>query len=491
MKKRLLIVLCLVLIVTSVTLLAACNKFEQDPISGGDRTANVYSNGGFAVRQGEWLYFVNGYDSEAESNEFGAVLKNSICRVKMDEDGSIGNNPVKCVVPKQVYWTNTESGFAVYGNWIYYATPNYDKDRSGVASTTNLDFMRTSLDGTITQLIFTASSRSLQYWFMPTRIVVYSDSKISAIDFTALGETKSVTKVSKKVTTTQLDSNVTSIVFKQDTEWSPTQGASISDYIFYTKSVTGTEAYKNYNELYMMKYDGSNKKLLVGDMSFGDKNYTLTLNGGVLEGDNQMTLVYVKQYVEGSSTKYAGLFMNKVGLDFTFDKAPEKCLTANVSSTSVTVYPVSYEKGVIVSSSDTYYLLDGNKSGEDVFGEENKVIGKASMSVNYVAKNGDGNYYVYYGASSSVSTLFRINLEPDNGSSPNEDIVLEEKFLTSWLVFDFITVGDRTWVYYFDSDDYSYMHGYELSSFVGEKPSETELIGKMTSADKAAKDAAE
>ena len=63
--------------------------------------------------------------------------------------------------------------------------------------------------------------------------------------------------------------------------------------------------------------------------------------------------------------------------------------------------------------------------------------------------------------------------------------------MTSWLVFDFITVGDRTWVYYFDSDDYSYMHGYELSSFVGEKPSETELIGKMTSADKAAKDAAE
>lgn len=491
MKKILLIVLCLVCIMVTASVLVACNSFKQDPISGGDNTATVYSNGGFAVRQGDWLYFINGYDSESTTNEFGSVLKNSICRVKVDEDGSIGNNAVKCVVPKQVYWTNTESGFAVYGNWIYYATPNYDKDRTGTASTTNLDFMRTSIDGTVTQLIFTASSRSLQYWFMPTRIVVYNDSKITAIDFTALSSNKSVTKVSKKVTTSVIDSNVTSLVFKQDAEWSASQGSSVSDYIYYTKSVTGAESYKNYNELYMVKYDGSGKKLLVSDMSFGDKNYTLTLNGGVAEGDSSMTLVYVKQYVEGSSTKYAGLFMNKVGLDFKFDAATEKCLTANISSTSVTVYPISYEKGAIVASGDMQYLLDGTKSGEDVFGEDNKVIGKASMKVNYVAKNADGNYYVYYGASSSVATLFRINLEPDKGTSPNEDIVLEEGFSSSWITFDFITIGNRTWIYYFDSNDYNYVHGYELSSFDGEKPEETEFIGKMTSSDKEAKEKAE
>lgn len=490
MKKRILIALCLVIVVVMAALtLTACNPFKQDAISGGDSKATVYSNGGFAVRQGSWLYFVNGYDADAKTNEFGAVLKNSICRVKLNEDGTVGTNAVKCVVPKQVYWTNKESGFAVYGNWIYYATPNNDRDRNGAASTTNLDFMRTSLDGTVTQLIFTANSRSLQYWFMPTRIVVYNNSNLTAIDFTALQETKSISKVSKKVTTSQIATNVTSVVFKQDAEWSASQGKSMSDYVFYTKTVTGTEAYKNYNELYMIKYDGSGKKLLAGDKAFGETNYKLTLNGGVLEGDSQMTLVYVKQHVEGTATKTDGLYMNKVGLDGSFDKANEKCLTTSITSTTVTNYPVSYEKGALVTSGDEIYLLDGTKSGEAVFSEDAKVVGKASMSIRYVAKNTDGNYYAYYGATSSIPTLFRINLLPNEGASPNEDVVLEEKFGTSWIEFDFITVGNDTFVYFFDTNDYNYVHGYKLSAYNGEK-GKTELIAKMTSADKKSKDAA-
>ena len=55
MKKKVLIILALVVAALSLFVLAACNEYEWGPISGGDKSGNVMSNGGFAVKQGDWV----------------------------------------------------------------------------------------------------------------------------------------------------------------------------------------------------------------------------------------------------------------------------------------------------------------------------------------------------------------------------------------------------------------------------------------------------
>ena len=69
--------------------------------------------------------------------------------------------------------------------------------------------------------------------------------------------------------------------------------------------------------------------------------------------------------------------------------------------------------------------------------------------------------------------------------------VITATFNVSWLSFDFITDGDQTTVYYFDSNDYNYVHAYNLVSFDGNTVDETTFIGQMTKADKEAKEKAE
>ena len=178
MKRNKVIALIALVIVLAVAaaVLAACNVYEWDGIGMGDSAADVMSNGGYYVEQGNYVYFINGYVGSVDSNEWGSAFKQSIMRAEKNEDGTINNDTAKVVVPLSIYNSYADGGFAVYGDWIYYATPNTSKDSSGTASTTHTDFMRTRTDGAVTQRIGTVASRSSQYLFTPTRILYTTDS---------------------------------------------------------------------------------------------------------------------------------------------------------------------------------------------------------------------------------------------------------------------------------------------------------------------------
>ncbi|MCQ2602486.1 MAG: hypothetical protein MJ193_01020, partial [Clostridia bacterium] len=176
-KKRIFGLIALVLTVAVLaTVLVACNKYEWASIGGGDANAATLSNGGYYVEQGNYAYFINGYDAgttgddgivQDVDNSWGKPVKNAIVRVNINADGTYDNASAKVVVPKQIYNEYKEGGFAIFGEWIYYATPNNDKDKNGKASTTHTDFMRTKIDGSVTQLIATINSRSTEYLFTP------------------------------------------------------------------------------------------------------------------------------------------------------------------------------------------------------------------------------------------------------------------------------------------------------------------------------------
>ena len=79
MKKKLFSAFAAILVlVISVATLVACNPYKNPAIGGGDATAPVESNGGYIVKQGNYVYFVNGYvGADADATWGGAPISTS------------------------------------------------------------------------------------------------------------------------------------------------------------------------------------------------------------------------------------------------------------------------------------------------------------------------------------------------------------------------------------------------------------------------------
>ena len=85
-KKHLVSIIAIVaLVAVLTTVLVGCNKFEWNSIGGGNPDATVESNGGYYVKQGEYVYFINGYDTNTTvDNTWGTPVKNAIVRAEID-----------------------------------------------------------------------------------------------------------------------------------------------------------------------------------------------------------------------------------------------------------------------------------------------------------------------------------------------------------------------------------------------------------------------
>lgn len=485
-KKVLGVFAVIVVLVLSLTALVACNSYEWSSIGGGNPSEASVSNGGYFVRQGNYAYFINGYVGSVTENEWGSVLKQGIVRAELNADGTINNNTAKQLVPVNIYNSSANGGFAIFGEWLYYATPNLDKDRTGTASTTDTDFMRTKIDGSVTQRIGTISSRSAEYIFTPSRVLYYLNNTISYIDFSGM-DTKKSSDNAKGASSGNIADNVSSVVWNYDSSYVVGQGADISDYLFYTQTVTGDDSYKNYNNLYAVRYDGSDRRLIATETSYlaegeeavnnPQKVFKYALVDSYLESDGTtVTIYYTKsfyKYTDGTGADtIVGLFCNKFSVDGGFDVSAEKRLNALASST--TMYPLGYEDGALAYNKDSVYCWYNGSNADNPI-----QVSGASQTVRYVK---DG--FAYISASSSASALYRINYK----SVSNIQTVFTETMVVDWLALDFD--GDN--FYFFASDDYNYLHYINLSTFdYTIEDAESTFVGIMTEADAKAKAEAE
>ena len=111
MNKKILLVLVAVL--TLVFVFTGCESYDFGPVAGDDYSKElVIGNGGVAVQQGNYLYFVNGSAGIAADNTFGKVVKGAIMRYKVDSNGALVGEPVT-IVPKAAYGTSTVSGITI------------------------------------------------------------------------------------------------------------------------------------------------------------------------------------------------------------------------------------------------------------------------------------------------------------------------------------------------------------------------------------------
>jgi len=431
MKKKILSAIAATLILAvCIVCLVACNPYKMDAIGGGDASAKVESNGGYVVKQGNYVYFINGYVGADADAAWGAATKQGIVRAEY-KDGKIDNSTSKVLVPKSVYNSSANGGIAIFGEWVYYTTPNVDKDKNGTASTTNTDFMRTKIDGSVTQLIGTIGTRSSEYLFTPTRVYYYESSKISYIDFSGMKTNKNIDN-GKGANKGVLAENVTSVAWKYD-----------CNEFYYTQSAPTEESYMNYNNLCASTLAGetrtiATKNTFTENVTGDPLNvFKFTLVTMYVESDGSATLYYTKAHTVSSSVT-DGLFMAKAS-DV---KGSEKLLNTVAKTT---VFPLGYEEGALAYNNDSVYCW---YNGTD----EAVQVTTTSQTVWYVK---DG--LVYFTDSSSASKLYAISYK----SASNVKDVLVEGIKTDGLKLDF--VGDD--FFFFASDDDNYLHTINLITF--------------------------
>jgi len=447
MKKKVIgIVAVALVLVMAISILVACNNFKWDSIGAADVNATVESNGGYFVQQGKYAFFINGYVGSVTENEFGTVTKQGIVRAEI-KDGAVDMSTAKLLAPINVYNESKVGGLAIFGEWIYYASPNLDKNKNGTASTTDTNFMRTKTDGTITQVIGKISTRSAEYFFTSSRVIYYVDNTISYVDFSGMKTNKSLTEA-KGAEYGTIASNVSSFTWDYN-----------SKYFFFTQTITGDDSYKNYNNLYVGTPDGATS-LLATEKTYlaanedpitnAQKVFKFTLADMYVDSASQVTIYYTKSYYIGED-KTVGLFMNK--FSGSFDIANEKILNTNASTT---LYPLGYDNGAIAYDSNSCYCLyKGQAESDPVKNYLNPLkVTDASKTIWYI----DADGYAYYTASSDPENLYKVYYKE---ATENAYEVLTACMTIDKYGVEF--VGDN--VYFFDGDDDNYIHAINYKTF--------------------------
>ena len=239
MKKTKRFILSFVLIlVACVSLFAGCGTNLK---GGPNLTDAVTSNGGLVVQKGEYLYFVNGtVEAKDANNKYGNARQAAIYRAKLnnnqlsyDEENNLKD--VELVVPKIVGFE--KAGMFIYGNHIYYATPNTEKNKStGEVDTKLLDFYRINLNGTGNTRLYktTVSTDNTKFAFYEINGTVY---------LTVYDTEKVVIVNCKEKSSTIVAENVSSAILPLVTEYNPSNNtiSKMESRVYYTRSAKEEE----------------------------------------------------------------------------------------------------------------------------------------------------------------------------------------------------------------------------------------------------------
>ncbi len=173
--------------------LAGCGSkgYKGDELTVKDGSAVVEStNGGFVVETGDFVYFINGVETNTADNTYGKVEKGSLMRIAKTELSAGNYAAAQIVVPSLFVAGNYDAGIYIYDGYVYYATPTTDKNNAGQVENSYLDFKRAKLDGSTSPMdgkneyFLRLSSNTTKYRFVKEKDTVYclfeEDSKLKS-----------------------------------------------------------------------------------------------------------------------------------------------------------------------------------------------------------------------------------------------------------------------------------------------------------------------
>ena len=123
MKKFITFTLCLLLCVATLGL-SACGGNKKEKV---DTSVASRGNGGMVVTRGDYVYFVNGYNSYefySESNLDKKFTVGGLYRAKLNSDGELSYNEDGSVATAERISSDLVgfeyTSLYVFGNYIYY-----------------------------------------------------------------------------------------------------------------------------------------------------------------------------------------------------------------------------------------------------------------------------------------------------------------------------------------------------------------------------------
>lgn len=408
MRKTITKIICVATALISAAGLAlatGCNNWTTDGVSPDTSASEVESNGGFAVQTGDYVYFINGVESNTADNTFGTPLKGSIQRIAKSDIRNHNYEYTETIVPLISYSTHYNAGIYIYGDRIYYSTPSTAQNSTGEVQNSNIEFKSSALDGseTMSDYYYRATGAALVYRYVQPEedgpvYLLYAASE------SLYGESSSVTNIHSINTSTGEDRllayNVSNYLFDTKDPTNP--------YVFYTMSVTYNLGSDNaisegYNQLYVVRADDS-------DENTYDFSYVTDYN----RDENPL-------YINCGDLVYDGIGMY-----------------ANAERYSQFNYGYSSETQTspyIVNRADTTYALSSYKNGRLTFTAQQGLDTSASLYKLDIAEiDGDSDGYAD---------------ESWNAIEQNDNLI-SRRLLTvsSSTEYTFVTLDGQEWVLY-------------------------------------------
>ncbi|MDR2047365.1 MAG: DUF5050 domain-containing protein [Clostridiales bacterium] len=524
MKKKLgKIITALVLTAVLMFALTAC----EDPIKGGQADGNVYGNGSLVVTQGDYIYFVNGMTTKDANNKSGEVVKGAIMRAKIDANGNIDDGGIVTIVPQAYFTSYTGGGLYIFGEWIYYVTPNPEKDKTGASLSGQTLVMRTKIDGTKTKRIAVIKAEGVQYTVNKNYFIYLDGTDLKAIDLNK-----------NNFKTSTIETGVTSVKFPTAPYYSKSGYPPIFDYAVYTKNSSEKVTGQTHNEVKAVN-GGGDKITLIGDKAYFngdgylenlDDLYTYTLSTAVLDDAGNLTVYLSRSGFAVSGSKDNGVFAYTFtsGNGYAIDKDNVVWLSGSQKTTFKPAGTAAAD-GIFVVENGALFFYEGKNerillgvigagktyadkdAAAKSLNEQALKVYNGELNLLRVTKYGsEGNLYeIYFTPSTSNGALKRVIVSTDGTRAgtyaedykdfapyDNVRVVIASDFVSNWIAPSFINYdGGRLYCYFIYAYNYNYLYRIDLSAatadgrdYLADNSDLIKIVGKFNAADRASYD---
>ncbi len=406
MKK---IIILFVAILTCLTaVFAGCNG-STGYSNGLTTDGEVSSNGGFAVVKGEYVYFINGVETHTSDNTYGDVQTGALVRVSKASLANPKEATPELVIPSLFVAGDKTSGFYIFGNDVYYASPVTAKNKEGEIENTKLDFVKTSLDGKTSSIVKTVTDNTTQYRYVESDGVVYLILKTVNDDSETVIQIVNTSNKEIVYTTEKIEN----VVFTEGGD-----GATV----YYTRIAHDEVLDKDesFNELHRVNVKGEDEILLTGKGMYGnepDDNTGFGVSGATITilKDTAEYLYLSVKYVDTSITtvtNYYGVKKSDLAKD-AFSANQEKLVALNKGTASAaTVFATtSYYKDIntIVYLDTTHGLVKYDYATTDDGASDSRIrLFYDKDLIGYTVKFWNEGY-LYLTDSSSL--FYRVNVD--------------------------------------------------------------------------------
>jgi hypothetical protein len=444
MKKFITFTLCLLLCIATFGL-TGCDKSKNVVV---DTSVATNGNGGMVVTRGDYVYFVNGYNSYStvkagKDNNYnvGGLYRtklNASGVLDYNEDGELAN-----VEKISGHLTGFEStSLYVFGNHIYYATPITEVDKKGNSQTDRIEFRRIAINGGQTDKIYTSSISADKVEFE----FYYAEGNV----YLMIKENDTLKRVvcNGKNTITEVASGITSLVLPRDS-YDVFNSESYKN-IFYTKTNSNSkiEIY-NYNivsgrEEYRKATEYTSCELV--DYKFGHLYYKAS----------QTSYPNYTYFYRVDATKNA------------ITSLAEEQLTKMDGFTTLYLLENETDGYIVQTDSKTYYM---SYSASNI---SNPIIASDSKIDVMAIKNN----YIYYKSDSTIKRINYYNLKTQGNAE--EETVLN---VTDMQSYGYDIDNDNLYVYA-NTGSNTYLYSIKINNVLEDEDYEAKLLGVYNNSDK-------